>query len=64
MRGLGTESGQGFAFQLGHLGYRNVCQFRDLLHQIDPPDDEADLGVFVFFAGIVVHPHEAFQFQL
>ena len=39
-------------------------QLGDLLHQIDPADDQADLGVLVLLAAVVVDPDETFDVQL
>ena len=39
-------------------------QLRDLLDQIDRPHDQPDLGVLIFLAALVEHPHEAIEAEL
>ncbi|MCK7580643.1 MAG: hypothetical protein MZV65_36735 [Chromatiales bacterium] len=46
-----------------HASDRQLGQFGDLFHEIDGAHHQPHLGVFVILAGVIAHPHEAFQLK-
>ena len=51
-------------WHLVHLAHRDLGQLGDLLHEVDPPDDQPHLGVLVLFARVVRDADEAFELHL